>query len=63
MGKIKKIKNERARETKTDRTRDIKKETKNPYCTRCGYKLNIYMPYLGTTKMVAIKPFVRNDAK
>lgn len=40
---------------------DEENETKNPFCTRCGYKLRVYRPYSGNTRCVAIKPLVHKD--
>lgn len=40
---------------------DEENETKNPFCTRCGYRLRVYTPFGGNTKCVAIKPLVHRD--
>jgi hypothetical protein len=36
-------------------------ETKKPFCTRCGYKLKVTRPYLGTVKMSVVKPLVQKE--
>lgn len=40
---------------------DEENETKNPFCTRCGYKLRVYRPFCANPKYVAIKPLVNED--